>query len=142
MRKLLLIFLLSPFLLATTTCESNYEDLYSPPVVEECVVISSWNRGLETDTGTCFCIDKSIKDEQGFIKLQAAVKRYFNGHPLKDSTLSYLRENKKSILEKNEYELPLNYCRGYVAVSMSIRKELEVWAQTNRIERIRCENNL
>lgn len=113
---------------------------YGPPKVEDCITITSWDSVQSIDKATSFCVNQKMSQfyfENDFLP---EVEKRFKDHPLKESVLSYLLENKQKIIQTKEYELPISYTRGYTQVSPFDREELTKWSEENRIERIKCEN--
>lgn len=128
-------------MLALVQCSTT--EKYQAKLVEDCVVLTKWVPQAGMDWASCFCVDKNIKDENAFITiLEARVKLNMSNHPLAQQAMDYIQVNKAAIIKNKQYELPVQYCRGYSATNPNDRTYLQKWAEDNRLGRIKCEDSI
>ena len=107
---------------------------YSAPDVEVCTILVD-----KDDNSTCFCGDNRLTD---IVALAEKVNAQMNGHHAREATLDYLFDNEVAIVKDKFYEFHIQYCRGYQAIGPEDQSSLEIWAENNRVERIKSESDL
>ena len=115
---------------------SRCSERYAAPSVEKCIILNYVQNN--TDTASCFCIDKRI-NRKNYVEFKNKVIERMSDHYLSEQVISYIDKNKSKIIKTHEYELPVQYCRGFFATNIEDYNQLESWAESNRIERIKCE---
>ncbi len=114
---------------------------YSPPWVEYCVVEVFVDNENQTQESDCFCVDHNMNSKT-FDAFVAKVKLRMSDHYMASETVATVIANKDKIIEAKEYVMPLYYCQAYQALGPKEMAKMEKWAEKNRVERIKCEDNL
>jgi hypothetical protein len=135
--KLTTILLMTWMLMGVSKCPVS--EKYMSPKYQDCIIITEWSEEKKVDIGSLFCYDDRITKDNYNTTFVPQVLTKFNEHPLKDEINQYLIMNRDKILATHEYELPISYGRGDRSTTQKDAEDLIKWAETNRLERIRCE---
>lgn len=139
--KIILLLMSLVFIVGASSC--NPGDKYQAQPQEDCALLTKWVPESKMDWVTCYCVDKNIKDDATFTTiLLNRVKANMSNHPLAQQAINYVTENEKAIIANQQYELPAQYCRGYSMTNPQARSELQSWSEDNRLQRIKCEQQI